>query len=89
MSKRRKLGISLAALGALAGFAMVAAAQQQAPPPLKITKIKDNVYWAQGGAGSNDGIIVGTDGVIVVDTKTTVDSEKDVIAEIGKITPKR
>ena len=53
-----------------------------------MTKIKDNIYWAQGGAGSNDGIIVGTTGVIVVDTKTTVDSEKEVIAEIAKITPK-
>jgi glyoxylase-like metal-dependent hydrolase (beta-lactamase superfamily II) len=53
-----------------------------------VTKIKDNVYWAQGGVGSNDGIIVGTTGVIVVDTKTTADSEKEVIAEIAKITPK-
>ncbi len=46
------------------------------------------MYWVQGGAGSNDGFIVGTNGVIVVDTKTTVDSEKGVIAEIAKITPK-
>jgi cyclase len=53
-----------------------------------VTKIKDDVYWAQGGVGSNDGIIVGTTGVIVVDTKTTPDSEKEVIAEIAKITPK-
>jgi glyoxylase-like metal-dependent hydrolase (beta-lactamase superfamily II) len=53
-----------------------------------VTKIKDNVYWAQGGVGSNDGIIVGSAGVIVVDTKTTPDSEKEVIAEIAKITPK-
>ena len=68
-------------------FAMLGEAQQQAPP-LKVTPIKDNVYWAQGGVGSNDGIIVGTTGVIVVDTKTTADSEKEVIAEIAKITPK-
>jgi len=68
-------------------FALLAGAQQQAPP-LKVTKIKDNVYWAQGGVGSNDGIIVGSAGVIVVDTKTTPDSEKEVIAEIAKITPK-
>jgi glyoxylase-like metal-dependent hydrolase (beta-lactamase superfamily II) len=61
---------------------------QQQPSPLKVTKIKDDVYWAQGGAGSNDGIIIGTTGVIVVDTKTTVDSEKQVIGEIAKITPK-
>jgi len=57
-------------------FAALAWAQQPASP-LKVTKVKDNIYWAQGGAGSNDGIIVGTTGVIVVDTKTTPDSEKE------------
>jgi glyoxylase-like metal-dependent hydrolase (beta-lactamase superfamily II) len=51
-------------------------------------KLKGDVYWAQGGAGSNDGIIVGKKGVIMVDTKSTVDSEKGVIAEMAKITPK-
>jgi cyclase len=75
---------------AFSGFISVCAqAQQQAPPPLKVTKVKDNVYWMQGGAGSNDGLIVGKNGAIVVDTKTTVDSEKDVIAEITKITPEK
>jgi len=53
-----------------------------------VTKVKDNVYWVQGGVGSNDGFIVGTTGVVLVDTKTTVDSEKGVIAEIAKVTPK-
>jgi cyclase len=87
MNNMRKLTRMPAMVVAFVSFAMLAAAQQQAPP-LKVTKIKDNVYWAQGGVGSNDGIIVGTTGVIVVDTKTTPDSEKEVIAEIAKITPK-
>ncbi len=87
MNNMRKLTRMPAIVGAFVSFAMLASAQQQAPP-LKVTKIKDNVYWAQGGVGSNDGIIVGTTGVIVVDTKTTADSEKEVIAEIAKITPK-
>jgi cyclase len=87
MNNVRNLTLKPATLAAFVSFAMLAAAQQQAPP-LKVTKIKDNVYWAQGGVGSNDGIIVGTTGVIVVDTKTTADSEKEVIAEIAKITPK-
>ena len=52
-----------------------------------MTKIKDNVYFVQGGAGSNNGVIVGKTGVIVVDTKITPASEKDVLAEIAKITP--
>lgn len=87
MAKARKLGIGLAMVAAFISFGPPARAQQQAQP-IKVTKIKDNVYWIQGGIGSNDGVIVGTDGVIVVDTKTTVDSEKLVIAEIAKITPK-
>ena len=82
------LGLGLlAAIAAVVSYAPSASAQQQ-PQPLKVTKIKDNVYWVQGGAGSNDGVIVGNTGVIVVDTKTTTDSEKEVIAEIANITPK-
>lgn len=87
MSNLRKLTLGLTTLVAFVSFATVAKAQQQ-PQPLKVTNVRDNVYWIQGGVGSNDGVIVGTTGVIVVDTKTTADSEKEVIAEIAKITPK-
>jgi glyoxylase-like metal-dependent hydrolase (beta-lactamase superfamily II) len=83
----RKLAAPLAAVLASVSFAALAQAQQQ-PAPIKVTQIKDNVYWVQGGVGSNDGFIVGKDGVIVVDTKSTQDSEKLVIAEIAKVTPK-
>ena len=87
MGNLKSLVVAVAVILTLSAFAALADARQQATP-LTVTKIKDNVYWAQGGAGSNDGIIVGKTGVIVVDTKTTPDSEKDVIAEIAKITPK-
>ena len=87
MNKMRKLVLGLAGVAALVSFGTLARAQQQ-PQPLKVTKVKDNVYWVQGGVGSNDGFIVGTTGVVLVDTKTTVDSEKGVIAEIAKVTPK-
>jgi cyclase len=76
-----------AMLAGLIAFASLAGAQQQ-PVPLKVMPLKGNVYWTQGGAGGNTGIIVGKDGVIVVDTKTTVESSKEVQAEIAKITPK-
>jgi len=66
MNDAKKLALGLATLAALVSFATLAGAQQQ-PPPLKVTKVSDNVYWAQGGVGSNDGFIVGTTGVIVVD----------------------
>ena len=82
MNKMRKLVLGLAGVAALVSSGTLARAQQQ-PQPLKVTKVKDNVYWVQGGVGSNDGFIVGTTGVVLVDTKTTVDSEKGVIAEIA------
>ena len=87
MNIMRKLVVVLAIVVALISFGALARAQQQ-PQPLKVTNVKDNVYWVQGGVGSNDGFIVGTTGVVLVDTKTTVDSEKGVIAEIAKVTPK-
>src|SRR5271163_2960430 len=83
---QRNFASGFATVIALGIFATLCAAQQQ-PPPLKVTKIKDNIYWTQGGAGGNTGIIVGDSGVIVIDTKTTVDSSKAVQAEIAKITP--
>lgn len=84
----RKLAIALALALIFSVLAVSVARAQQPPQPLTVTKIKDNLYWARGGAGSNDGIIVGKDGVILVDTKTTPDSEKEVLAEVAKITPK-
>lgn len=91
MNNLRKLALGAATLAAVVSFDGLARAQQQQQPvtvtPVTVMKITDNVYWARGGAGSNDGIIVGAPGVIVVDTKTTLDSEREVIAEIAKITP--
>jgi cyclase len=80
MKYQRKLTFGLEMIAALAALAPVAVAQQQ-PAPLKVANIRGNIYWTQGGAGGNTGIIV-------VDTKTTVDSSKEVQAEIAKITPK-
>jgi glyoxylase-like metal-dependent hydrolase (beta-lactamase superfamily II) len=89
-----RTNLILRLVGALfaATFGLVAFAQQ--PPPLTVMNIKANVYWVRGGGGSNDGVgsnngfIVGTKGIIVIDTKTTVDVEKGVIAAITKVTPK-
>ena len=58
--------------------------------PLKVTKIKDDIYLAKGGRGGNDanvGFVVGKSGVIFVDSKNSAESEKDVLVEIAKITP--
>jgi glyoxylase-like metal-dependent hydrolase (beta-lactamase superfamily II) len=63
-------------------------AVQQPAQPLVVTKLTPNVYWTQGGAGGNTGIIIGQTGVIVIDAKTTTDSAKEMIAAIAKLTPK-
>ena len=58
--------------------------------PLQVTKIKDNIYLAKGGRGNNDanvGFVVGSSGVIFIDSKNSAESEKDVLDEIAKITP--
>src|SRR5215510_13501724 len=58
--------------------------------PLVVSKLKDNIYFAQGGVGRNVpnlGFVVGPTGVIVVDNKNSIDAQKAVLAEIAKITP--
>lgn len=95
MTKMCKLGVQgLVALGIFEVLGLFVLAQQQSPPPVTVTMIGRNVYWLRGGGGSNDGVgannafIVGTRGVIVVDTKTTVDVERKVLAQIAQITSK-
>lgn len=65
-----------------------APAQRPPPRPLEVKLIRDNVYWAQGGVGGNSGIIVGKDGVTVIDAKQTPDTAKEMIAKVAAITDK-
>lgn len=53
-----------------------------------IYKIADNVYSAVGFALANSIMIVGRDGIIIVDTTESVDSAKAILAEFRKITDK-
>lgn len=85
--RERRIGFVFAIAFAAIAFSGLAYAQQQ-PPPLSVKPLNGGVYWTQGGAGGNTGIIVGKDGVIVVDAKTTPASAKEMLAEIAKITPK-
>jgi cyclase len=72
----------------LALSATFAAAQGPPPEPFSVNLIKDGIYWTRGGAGGNTGFVVGKDGVIVFDSKMTPDSTREMLAAIGKITPK-
>ena len=77
-------GLAWASLGTLA-----AAAMAQAPPPAPFVthQLKPNIYWIEGGGG-NSTVIVGTNGVIVVDAKTTKAGGQELLDDIAKITPK-
>jgi cyclase len=83
----KQIAFASAIAVAVIAITSLANAQQQ-PPPLSVKQLKPDVYWTQGGAGGNTGIIIGKDGVIVIDAKTTAASAKDMLAQIAKITPK-
>src|SRR5258706_5318965 len=71
---------------ALAFFGTVAFAQ--APfPPVTIKKLKDNIYMAEGGGGTST-VIIGQNGVIVVDGKNRPPDGKQLVDEVGKLTNK-
>jgi glyoxylase-like metal-dependent hydrolase (beta-lactamase superfamily II) len=69
-------------------FVAVASAQTPAPtPPLATHQLGPNLYWIDGGGG-NSGVIVGRQGVIVIDAKITEAAGKELLDDIAKITPK-
>jgi glyoxylase-like metal-dependent hydrolase (beta-lactamase superfamily II) len=63
-------------------------AQQKAPAPVKFIKVSDRIYQVDGGRGAQSGVIIGNDCVLVVDAKMDRKSQDDVLAEIGRLTPK-
>lgn len=74
--------------GAVSALLMAIGAQaQQAPQALVVQQLAPNVYWASGGGG-NSGIVIGDNGVVVIDAKTSAASGKQLVDEIAKLTPK-
>jgi glyoxylase-like metal-dependent hydrolase (beta-lactamase superfamily II) len=59
----------------------------QRAEPIVVKQLKPDVYIATGGGG-NSGIVIGTDGVIVIDAKNAPESGKALVAEVAKLTPK-
>ncbi len=78
---------ALGTVAALSVLVTLAMAQAPAPAPFTTHQLKPNVYWIEGGGG-NSGVIVGKNGVIVVDAKTTAAGGKELLDDIAKITPK-
>jgi len=70
----------------LFGAAALACAQPQ-QQPFQTHQLAADVYWIEGGGG-NSGVIVGSNGVVVIDAKTTPAGGKELLDSIAKITPK-
>ncbi|MGQ9633467.1 MAG: MBL fold metallo-hydrolase [Bryobacteraceae bacterium] len=49
--------------------------------------IREGAHLVKGGSGANTGFIVGEKEVIVIDAKMTEASAREMLAEIGKLTP--
>ena len=81
------LGVGLAVLTTLSALAPSLRAQAQFAP-IQTHALNGGVYWIEGGVGSNAGVVIGKDGVIVIDAKQTPESGKAVMAEVAKLTPK-
>jgi cyclase len=79
--------VAVSAQGPAQGQGAGGAGRGGAPQPLVDHELKPNIHWFEGGGG-NTGVIVGTNGVIVIDAKTTAAAATELVADIAKITPK-
>ncbi|MFC2156505.1 MBL fold metallo-hydrolase [Acidobacteriota bacterium] len=66
-----------------AGFA-----QQRQAPALEIQKMSDNLYQLLGGGGANGGFYIGDNGILVIDTKMSLEAVHQTLSEIKKISDK-
>ena len=90
MNHRRWIGMGLAVFLALTVLTASAVAQQGPPPatPVASQALGGDVYLLSGGAGSNTGAMSARTASIIIDAKLNVDSGKQILAEVAKITPK-
>jgi hypothetical protein len=87
MSGKHQFTFFAAAVMAMGAFGSSLRGQAQ-PAPMQTHALTGGVYWIEGGVGSNSGVVVGKDGVIVIDAKQTPGSGRDVVAEVAKLTAK-
>lgn len=66
------------------GCAGVLSAQQGAPAAPEL--IRGGVYWMYGGAAVNVGVLVGKDGVIVIDARTSAAAGKSIVGQVAAVT---
>ncbi|HTZ74199.1 MAG TPA: MBL fold metallo-hydrolase [Candidatus Aquilonibacter sp.] len=88
---RRSLPIGAVAIS-IPMVAVAFAGSAQAPTPhvsvVPLNPPQDTIYIASGSTGSNNGIIIGKTGVILIDTGVSTAAEQLELDEIAKITSK-
>ena len=82
----RKLHLTFILLSTL--IIQTAFTQNQETPPVRLAKISENLYEILGGRGSNGGIYIGDNGILVIDAKMDKESVDQTISELIKITDK-
>ncbi len=83
-----KRSLLLAALLGAGALSLTVAAYQQPPQPqaLEAQKVRENLYMLVGGGG-NTGVFIGTNGVVVIDTKNP-GYGTPILNKIKELTPK-
>ena len=61
-------------------------AQEGEPGPVFLERISESVYQIDGGSGANGGVIIGENGVVVIDSKMNEESVRQTIQAIGEVT---
>ncbi len=72
--------------GLYCGGAPFAPQEQAKAPPYLVHKIAEGVYAVIAAHDGNSGFVVGDDAVAVIDTFTTPDAARDLLAEVRKVT---
>ncbi len=67
---------------------VILSAQERETPPVSLEKFSGSVYQMIGGKGSNGGIIIGENAVLVIDSKMNEESVKQSIELIKGVTDK-
>jgi cyclase len=65
---------------------VILTAQERVTPPVTLEQISEKVYQINGGAGSNGGVIIGENAVLVIDAKMDEESVKQSITVIKSTT---
>jgi len=86
MTRGLVLGVLVAVGAASAVTAAYQAQQANAPKVVEVQKLKENLYMLTGGGG-NTAVFIGTDGVVVVDTKYPGWGQP-ILDKIKELTPK-